>query len=268
MNVADRILQLDLKIGGHHRGDCPACGGDNTFTVTRTIEGTLYNCYKAGFKFSGRKTSSIRVSDLSGHVRSSTHESQEPFALPRHVVMGHSQIREWLSIYDYPISERDIYYDLTESRIVFPIYHGGEIVDATGRSTSPERLPKWKRYGSSGYAYTYGEGTVAVVVEDAISAAVAGSTDANCTGMALLGTSLLPSHVEQLQGYTAVIVALDPDAAKKTLEITQELRGQLLSRGHTQNKVFAARLEDDLKYRRKNDMVLMRDKIAEFTEPN
>ncbi len=86
--------------------------------------------------------------------------------------------------------------------------------------------------------------------------------------MALLGTSLLPSHVEQLQGYTAVIVALDPDAAKKPLEITQELRGKLLSRGHTKNKVFAARLEDDLKYRRKNDMVLMRDKIAEFTEPN
>ena len=261
MNITDTILQLDLKIGGFHRGDCLACGGHNTFTVTRTIEGTLFNCYKAGCKFSGRKTTNIRVSDLQN---TTVQDDTRPFSLPRHIVMGHSQIREWLNIFDYPISERDLYYDLTESRIVFPVRHQGEIVDATGRAISSERLPKWKRYGSSGYAYTSGEGTVAIVVEDAISAAVMGSTDANCTGVALLGTSLLASHVEQLQGYTGVIVALDPDAGKKTLEITQELRGQLLSLGHTQNQVFAARLEDDLKYRRKHDMLLMKDKIAEF----
>ena len=79
--------------------------------------------------------------------------------------------------------------------------------------------------------------------------------------MALLGTSLLSSHVEQLQGYTGAIVALDPDAGKKTLQFTQELRGQL-----SHNRIFAARLEDDLKYRRKRDMVLIKEKIGELIE--
>ena len=257
MNISNVIINLDLKIGEQHRGDCPVCGGQNTFTVTRTIEGTLFNCYKAGCKLAGRKATSIRVSDLQA---SNTSEDTGPFVLPPHVVSNRQEITEWINRYDYPFANVELYYDLLENRIVFPVRHEGVIVDATGRATD-QRQPKWKRYGSSGYAYVSGEGEIAVVVEDAISAAVAGATDANCTGVALLGTSLLSSHVEQLQGYTGAIVALDPDAGKKTLQFTQELRGQL-----PHNKVFAARLKDDLKYRCKRDMILMKEKIQEFVE--
>jgi len=257
MNISDVILNLDLKIGEQHRGDCPACAGHNTFTVTRTLEGTLFNCYKAGCRLAGRRTTSIRVNDLQ------VAENQEdigPFSLPPHVVIGRSEITEWINKHDYPFANVELYYDLLDNRIVFPVRHDGVIVDATGRATD-QRQPKWKRYGSSGYAYVSGEGEIAVVVEDAISAAVAGATDASCTGVALLGTSLLSSHVEQLQGYTGAIVALDPDAGKKTLQFTQELRGQL-----SHNRIFAARLEDDLKYRRKRDMVLIKEKIGELIE--
>ena len=76
-----------------------------------------------------------------------------------------------------------------------------------------------------------------------------------------MGTALLSTHVEQLHAYTKILVALDPDAGKKTLQFTQELRGQL-----PHNKVFAARLKDDLKYRCKRDMILMKEKIQEFVE--
>ena len=74
--------------------------------------------------------------------------------------------------------------------------------------------------------------------------------------MALLGTFLLTAHVEQLQGYTGVIVALDPDAANKTLEFTRELRGLMPN-----IRVKALKLEDDLKYRRKNDIVNVQECI-------
>ena len=260
MSISDTILQLDLKIGEQHRGDCSVCGGHNTFTVTRTTEGTLFNCYKAGCRLAGRKATSIRVSDLQV---SDNQEDTEPFALPPHVVSNRPEITEWINRYDYPFANVELYYDLLEDRIVFPVRYEGVIVDATGRANSSERLPKWKRYSSSSYAYTSGEGTIAIVVEDAISAAVAGATDDNCTGMAILGTSLLPSHVEQLQGYTGVIVALDPDAVKKTLIFTQELRGKL-----QHQQIYAARLEDDLKYRRKHDISLMKEKIEQFNAKN
>ena len=259
MNISDVIINLDLKIGEQHRGDCPACAGHNTFTVTRTIEGTLFNCYKAGCRLAGRKATSIRVSDLQV---SDNQEDTSPFSLPPHVVIGRSEITEWINKHAYPFENVELYYDLLENRIVFPVRHEGVIVDATGRATD-QRQPKWKRYGSSGYAYTSGEGAIAIVVEDVISAAVAGATDDKCTGMAILGTSLLPSHVEQLQDYTGVIVALDPDAVKKTLIFAQELRGKL-----QHQQIYAARLEDDLKYRRKHDIRLMKEKIEQFNAKN
>jgi hypothetical protein len=171
MNISDVILNLDLKIGEQHRGDCPACAGHNTFTVTRTLEGTLFNCYKAGCRLAGRRTTSIRVNDLQ------VAENQEdigPFSLPPHVVIGRSEITEWINKHDYPFANVELYYDLLDNRIVFPVRH---------------------------------------------------------------------------------------DGGKKTLQFTQELRGQL-----SHNRIFAARLEDDLKYRRKRDMVLIKEKIGELIE--
>ena len=67
--------------------------------------------------------------------------------------------------------------------------------------------------------------------------------------------------MEQLQGYTGAIVALDPDAGKKTLQFTQELRGQL-----SHNRIFAARLEDDLKYAKKCDMLNVSKSILKLTQ--
>ena len=81
--------------------------------------------------------------------------------------------------------------------------------------------------------------------------------------MALLGTALLPTHVEQLQGYGGIIVALDPDAYQKTLKFTQELRGKLFH-----NKIVSAKLEDDLKYRREHDILLIGERANNFMQAN
>ena len=135
-------------------------------------------------------------------------------------------------------------YDVKEDRLVFPIRHEGRIVDATGRSLS-KRLPKWKRYGKSGLPYTSGCGKVAVVVEDCLSAAVVGY--GTFVGVALLGTSLQESHKRYLSQFSTAIIALDPDALPKTLQMAKELRGHV-------NDVRVLRLTDDLKYRNPTDM--------------
>ena len=262
MNIAGVLNNLDLRLGEQYRGNCPACDGYNTFTATRTGDGVLFNCYKAGCQLSGRRSSDIRVQDIKA---AQTKTTEPNFRLPKQVLLGRPELTEWINKHGYPFHNLEIYYDLKEDRVVFPVRHGGLLVDATGRTRDIyiKRRPKWKRYGTASYAYTAGTGRIAVVVEEAISAAVAGATDSNCTGVALLGTALLPTHVEQLQGYGGIIVALDPDAYQKTVKFTQELRGKLFH-----NKIVSAKLEDDLKYRREHDILLIGERANNFMQAN
>jgi len=142
-------------------------------------------------------------------------------------------------------------YDVKEDRVVFPIMQGKVMVDASGRSLG-KRLPKWKRYGNSSLPYVFGRGKTAVVVEDCISAAVVATEGSGCSGddgfvgVAVLGTSLSEGHKQYLTQFSTAIIALDPDALPKTLQIAKELRG------HVQN-VKVLRLQDDLKYRNPTD---------------
>jgi len=136
-------------------------------------------------------------------------------------------------------------YDVKDNRIVFPVFKDNVLIDGVGRALG-SRLPKWKRYGESGLPYTYGAESIAVIVEDAISAVVVGQRGRS-TGVALLGTSLQDSHKKPLTTYSKLIVALDPDALPKTLSVAQELRT-------IHPKVGVLRLENDLKYRYPQDL--------------
>jgi hypothetical protein len=138
--------------------------------------------------------------------------------------------------------------------MVFPIVHEGRIVDATGRSLG-KRLPKWRRYGKSGLPYSYGHGTVAVVVEDCLSAAVVGGDV--FVGVAVLGTSLQESHKRYLSQFSTAVIALDPDALPKTLAAAKELRGHV-------KDVRVLRLTDDLKYRNPTDIERLTNIGAEY----
>ena len=118
---------------------------------------------------------------------------------------------------------------------MFPVYSGGLMVDAVGRSIT-NRLPKWKRYGKSDLPFTYGYGTVAVVVEECVSASVVGNVV--YVGVAVLGTSL--------SEFSTAIIALDPDALPKTLLFAKEIRDVVPN-------VKVLKLIDDLKYRKEED---------------
>ena len=77
------------------------------------------------------------------------------------------------------------------------------------------------------------------------------------TGVALLGTTLNAHHIEALRGFKRVIVALDPDAAEKTIAYTKMLRANGV---HT----LALKLLDDIKYRREEDILFITNTIKEF----
>jgi hypothetical protein len=148
----------------------------------------------------------------------------------------------------------DLRYDIREDRVVFPIRHEGKLVDATGRAGHPEVQPKWRRYGEARVPYIVGDTSVAVVVEDCISAAVVDTIGG--TGFALLGTALLDEHKDMLYKYATVVVALDPDAMSKTLLFTRELRAGGIN-------AKALNLQDDIKYRTQEDIDKLKQIIGE-----
>ena len=238
MDIYNIIEDVNLNMGDTKRMNCPSCNGYKTFSITNNNGKIVWNCFKASCNLKGAKSIHLTTDDIRKYMQKI--EKERKFVLPEYIVPMEEKN---LPKYFYDVDTSDVLYDVKENRIVFPIKHDGEIVDAVGKAE--KRLPKWKRYGNSSVPYAKGKGSVAVVVEDCISAYVVANY--GYVGVALLGTSLSDKHKEFLLHYKKVIVALDPDALKKNLQIAKELRNWVA-------EVKVLRLTDDLKYLRTIDI--------------
>ena len=250
MNIYNIVSDLDIPNGHTKRMSCPNCG-KRTFTVTNNMGSLVWNCYRMSCGVKGGTRVHLSAEDIRSGIRGNAEDfanDAPTFELPTYIVHNRDDIHmnRWCDTWGLDIDDLGLMYDVKESRVVFPVMHEGKIVDATGRSLSGHRLPKWKRYGKSGLPYTHGCGKVAVVVEDCVSAAVVGGYS-SFVGVAILGTSLQESHKRYLTQFSTAIIALDPDALPKTLHMARELRGHV-------NDVRVLRLDDDLKYRNPEDM--------------
>jgi len=246
-NIYNIVSDLGLSNGETKRMNCPNCKGYKTFTATNNMGSLVWNCYKVSCRVSGGTRVHLSVEDIKAGFAGAEEFAMDTFELPTYIIPHRDNVymNRWCDMWGLDMNELGLLYDVKESRVVFPVMHEGKMVDATGRSLSGYRLPKWKRYGKSGLPYTHGCGKVAVVVEDCVSAAVVGY--GNFVGVALLGTSLQESHKRYLAQFSTAVVALDPDALPKTLAMAKELRGHV-------NDVRVLRLIDDLKYRNPTDM--------------
>tara|TARA_R100000773_G_scaffold3884_1_gene4510 strand:- start:3154 stop:3933 length:780 start_codon:yes stop_codon:yes gene_type:complete len=250
VNINTLINDLQLRDGETKRMTCPMCNNkEKTFTITNNMGQMLWNCYKASCSLSGGKKVHLTSDDIRKSIGSFAQETVEiPFELPEYIIPhnNNEDVLKFADTYGLDIETTELMYDVKDHRVVFPIVHGGKIVDATGRSLN-KRLPKWKRYGKSDLPYTHGYGKVAVVVEDCVSAAVVGTVSDVHVGVAVLGTSLSESHKRYLSQFSMAVVALDPDALPKTLAFVRELKTHVAD-------VKALRLTDDLKYRNQQDL--------------
>ena len=237
---------FDVANGETKRMNCPECGGVKTFTVTNNMGDLVWNCYKVSCTVSGGTRIPLTIDDIQKRFHVGKEKPQEEFILPQCIVSrsGGVYMNRWCDRWGLDAEELGLMYDVKEDRVVFPVIHDDKIVDATGR-TLGKRIPKWKRYGNSGLPYVSGRGKVAGVVEDCVSAAVVGF--GSFVGVALLGTSLQDSHRRYLAQFSTAIIALDPDALTKSIQMAKELRGHV-------NDVRIIKLEDDIKYRNPTDM--------------
>ena len=246
MNINNIINDLSLVSGETRRMTCPSCNTKNTFTVTNDMGSIVWNCYRASCSTSGGTRQSLTADDIRkslGFVAEETHVAT--FVKPDWFVRDYKKIASFCDQWQLDAQGLGLLYDVREHRVVFPVVHAGDMVDATGRSLG-KRIPKWKRYGKSHLPYVSGHGKTAVVVEDCISAAVVGDSGVY-VGVAVLGTSLSTGHKDYLSQFSTAIVALDPDALPKTIKFAKELRTYVPN-------VKVLRLTDDLKYQQPTDM--------------
>jgi hypothetical protein len=246
MNIYNYVSDLQLSVGESKRLNCPNCNGYKTFSATNNMGQLLWNCYKVSCTISGSARIHLSVDDIRDAIDPSViDDGMSDFTLPDYVVQHNNRpsVLSWCNKWNIDINNIEVFYDVKEDRVVFPVIHNDKMVDATGRSLG-KRLPKWKRYGKNNLPFVHGHGNVAVVVEDCVSAIAVGSEV--YAGVAVLGTSLAESHKRYLSQFSTAIIALDPDAVPKTLAFAKELRGYV-------NDVKVLRVTDDLKYRRKED---------------
>ncbi len=247
------VTDLDLAEGDTVRGDCPDCGGKNTFTANKSEGAVLYNCYKLGCKIRGVQTVGMTAADIQARLHNIPKPKPkiEAMVIPPHVVFtnGSGLLEDFK--YTWDLHDQGLLFDLKDSRAVFPIYSKGVLIDAIGRALKGAN-PKWLRYTGKANYFTAGIGKTVVIVEDVISAITVAKL--GFTGMAILGTSLSDAHMSHLGEYQRIIVALDPDAAHKTLKYRQEVEAW------TDIRTIALRLDDDIKYRIQSDI----DKLKEY----
>ena len=248
-NIYNIVSDMNVPVGSTVRTKCPSCG-QRTFTVTNNMGSLVWNCFRMSCDLKGGTRVRMTVDDIRTQLSDAERFAGAEFDVPEYLVPANHDVITWASdTYGLDAAELGLLYDVREHRAVFPIMHEGKIVDATGRALN-KRLPKWRRYGKSGLPYAHGCGKVAVVVEDCVSAAVVGG--GNFVGLAVLGTSLSDAHKKFLAQFSTAVIALDPDAVRKTLLMAKELRGHV-------DDVRVLYLTDDLKYRNPTDMTNLAD---------
>lgn len=256
-----RAFAEEVTAHGDYRGDCPFCGGRKTFTASQQSGTLKYNCYKLGCDVGGVFDTDMTAAEIMRHMNPpQIQESKEieTMEIPANVVIPtpeHDKFKRF--VYRWGIfMDRSLMYDVAQERVVFPIHYKGRMIDAVGRAVGTRQHPKWYRYTGKANYYTRGAGLRVVIVEDVISAIIVNQLFPYATGMAILGTSLTHKHMEKIQDYDQIIVALDPDAMGKTIEYRREIELW------TGNKVNAIYLNDDIKYRQKEDVAKLEELLS------
>tara|TARA_R110002072_G_scaffold191445_3_gene348313 strand:- start:57 stop:839 length:783 start_codon:yes stop_codon:yes gene_type:complete len=235
---------IELRENETKRIDCPFCGGSKTFSITRTDGKRLWGCFRAscgvkGIKSVGYSTHAIKAK-LGGDKMTSIGQKSRDLPKVLSAPGSHPAVIQYLKDnHCYEAHESGlvhIRYAPAIDRVLFSLPN--DKFSAVGRALGPDK-PKWLEYGIMDKPSIVGKGSIAVVVED-IASACSVSRLPFCSGCALLGTSLPPVTVHQLAQYEEVVVALDRDASRKSVDLASQLESRVKTR--------VRYLSEDLKY--------------------
>ena len=238
-----KIVKGLLAGRSSYRGDCPSCGGRNTFSANRTLTGEVaWYCFKASCSIRGRADVSRSVTEIKDKFFPK-YTRPPVWELPGHFtnIAGHEDVYAYLHnnnvLHAVAQGHIDCMYDPQQHRAVFIIRENNVPIDAVGRLLDPGK-PKWYRYGNSDVGCWFiNDKNHLVITEDVLSATVASYY---FSSVALLGTELSTADFLRVITYPRVSIALDPDAYSKGVDIMRRLMP------YTDARVVF--IPDDLKY--------------------
>jgi len=222
------VESLTIAPYGRFRSDCPSCGKSNTFSVNDNGFERLWFCFHADCNVKGATGISLtKENSKSAFVKREPikEEADIKFKIPDTFVSlsrninAENYLKKTNSYDAYLAGLADIRYDFQRDRVAYLVKEGDKVVDATGRNLTDNK-PKWLRYGNSKHPFVCGTSDNCFVVEDCPSAC---SVSNLVTGLALMGTSLLDSHIQVIRNYKKIFVALDKDATRKAVDIVRHL---------------------------------------------
>ena len=246
-----------LKIASNTswRGDCPACGGNNTFSVFNDNGRLKYKCFKASCQLKGKQSRELSMEDICAVYK-------EPDTTPTPLKIFHSwdnNIKSYQKVMQYleknncmPAYERypnRVFFDKVKGRVVFVSYDTINTIKlAIGRAILFDLKMKWYKYVAVPNEYWTAEAlcdtpVATFIVEDCASAC---SLSRIGNAVALCGTSYnTAALVDKVNTFKTedVIVCLDPDAQ----DIAMKLRINLEGFGKFRS-VKVRQLSNDAKY--------------------
>lgn len=229
-------MGANLKIGMSLRDFCPACGGKNTFSITRKFSGLAWFCFKADCRFKGLLGKELTKDELRSNI-SFVESEQKEFDIPHGFLHANASAGTMNLLRQYDIEDVyenhrvDVRFDIKTRRHMFMVHHQGKCYGGVGRSYIDK--PKWlfvgeaklplivPKHGAAGRPYYLANTPkIGVVVEDAISAAKVSFLH---DGVAILGTHISPLYMLYLLSYDRLYIALDEDATGKAIKYQQHI---------------------------------------------
>ena len=216
----DVIKSLHLKDGDRLTMNCPFCGGPNKFTVDKSDERVIWNCYRASCpakgSYRGRRSISASKAYLNNNRpdREAKKKSPVPTIVTKPDNYGPAMLylESVNSLEAYQAGLIKIRYAPAEKRVLF---YNQDSTGAVGRSLCGSKY-KWWSYGQLDGGIHVGEGDHAILVEDVPSACAVSCIPAY-TGVALLGTKITNGIKSALIEYKSFTLILDNDASSKAI---------------------------------------------------
>ena len=215
---------IHVREGESLRIDCPFCRGKKTFTISKYYGVVKWNCYRASCEAAGIQSDERTTEGIKAKLHNVTYQTSTQKPIPFTVgIQSNESVLTYLRkvcAYDaFAMGRIAIRYAPAEDRVMFPTVDGRGYAGRARQGVHP----KWLNYGDTRMPVGVGQGSIAVVVEDAASACAVGAHDPY-KGVALLGTHLTDLHRVYLAQYPRILVCLDPDARNKSISLALSLQ--------------------------------------------
>lgn len=235
--ILEYVKGLNVKSNCSARANCPACGGDNTFSVSRNGSNVQYYCFRASCQIKGKQNAEITLEFAKNHINYKEKLELRNGLLIKDLVGWTTDLKQYPKvveylhenncIFAYEKSPGKFWYDKINERVCFVEYEGrNHFKLATGRSLNNEK-PKWFKYIAPPGTYftaasTNSETSVCFIAEDCASACSL-SRVADC--VALCGTSYNSTALVSFIKGEDIKICLDRDALKIAIKLKRDLEG-------------------------------------------